>query len=201
MAVSKKRTLCNWVVSWNSAFFIEFLLERTSDKLWLVRLLHFGDFFWKTNNVSLLLSRKQLTGTSLAAQRLRIRLPMQGTQVQSLVREDPTRHGATKPMRHNYWACALQPVSHNYWSPRATTTEACAPRARTLQQREATAMRSPCTAMKSSSRSPQLEKACAQQRPNAAKNKLINKLKNQKKSQYIVSVWIQKQNETPAPFY
>ena len=23
--------------------------------------------------------------------------------------------GATKPMPHNYWACALEPVSHNYW--------------------------------------------------------------------------------------
>ena len=33
-------------------------------------------------------------------------------------------------------------------------------------------MRSPCTAMKSSPRSPQLEKACTQQRrPNAAKKK------------------------------
>ena len=38
-------------------------------------------------------------------------------------------------------------------------------------------MRSPHTAMKSSPRSPQLKKARAQQRrPNAAKNKLINKL-------------------------
>ena len=45
---------------------------------------------------------------------LRIRLPMQGTRVPSLVREDPTRRGATKPMRHNYWACALEPPSHNY---------------------------------------------------------------------------------------
>ena len=29
---------------------------------------------------------------------------MQGTQVQALVREDPTSHAATKPVRHNYWA-------------------------------------------------------------------------------------------------
>ena len=60
---------------------------------------------------------------SLVAQWLRIRLPTQGTRVQALVREDPTCRGATKPMRHNYWACALEPVSHNYWSPHATTTE------------------------------------------------------------------------------
>ena len=40
--------------------------------------------------------------TSLVVQWLRIRLPMQGTRVQALVREDPTGHGATKPVRHNY---------------------------------------------------------------------------------------------------
>ena len=40
--------------------------------------------------------------TSLVAQWLRIHLPMQGTRVQALVREDPTCHGATKPVRHNY---------------------------------------------------------------------------------------------------
>ena len=54
-------------------------------------------------------------GTSLMAQWLRICLPMQGTRVRSLVWEDPTCHGATKPVHHNYWACALEPASHNYW--------------------------------------------------------------------------------------
>ena len=53
--------------------------------------------------------------TSLVAQWLRIRLPMQGTRVRGLVWEDPTCRKATKPVRHNYWACALEPVSHNYW--------------------------------------------------------------------------------------
>ena len=55
-------------------------------------------------------------GTSLVAQWLRIRLPMQGTRVRALVWEDPTCRGATKPVRHNYWACALKPVSHSYWA-------------------------------------------------------------------------------------
>ena len=41
-------------------------------------------------------------GTSLAAQWLRIHLPMQGTQVRALVREDPTCCGATKPVCQNY---------------------------------------------------------------------------------------------------
>ncbi|XP_054939417.1 transmembrane protein 222-like isoform X1 [Physeter macrocephalus] len=40
--------------------------------------------------------------TSLVAQWLRICLPVQGTQVRSLVLEDTTCRGATKPLRHNY---------------------------------------------------------------------------------------------------
>ena len=55
-------------------------------------------------------------GASLVAQWLRIRLPMQGTRVRALVREDPTCRGATKPVHHNYWACALEPASHNCWA-------------------------------------------------------------------------------------
>ena len=57
-----------------------------------------------------------MIGTSLVVQWLRIRLPMQGTRVQALVWEDLTCHRATKPMRHNYWACALEPVNHDYWA-------------------------------------------------------------------------------------
>ena len=56
-------------------------------------------------------------GTSLVAQWLRICLPMQGTRVRALVREDPTCRATAKPMCHNYWACALEPACHNYWSP------------------------------------------------------------------------------------
>ena len=41
-------------------------------------------------------------GASLVVQWLRIRLPMQGTRVRALVREDPTCRGATKPVCHNY---------------------------------------------------------------------------------------------------
>ena len=44
----------------------------------------------------------ELLGASLVAQRLRICLPMQGTQVRALVWEDPTCCGATGPMSHNY---------------------------------------------------------------------------------------------------
>ena len=53
---------------------------------------------------SLLTLKKSFTlsGTSLVAQWLRIHLPRQGTQVRSLVWEDPTCRGATKPVCHNY---------------------------------------------------------------------------------------------------
>ena len=63
--------------------------------------------------------KNSLLGASLVAQWLRIRLPMQGTRVRALVREDPTCRRATKPVRHNYLACTLEPVSHNYGRPRA----------------------------------------------------------------------------------
>ena len=43
---------------------------------------------------------------SLVAQWLRICLLMQGTRVRALVWEDPTCRGATRPVSHNYWACA-----------------------------------------------------------------------------------------------
>ena len=41
---------------------------------------------------------------------------MQGTWVRALVQEDPTCCGATKPVSHNYSACAVEPTSHNYWA-------------------------------------------------------------------------------------
>ena len=49
-------------------------------------------------------------GTSLVAQWLRISLPMQATWDWALVQEGPTCRRATKPVSHNYWACALEPA-------------------------------------------------------------------------------------------
>ena len=45
---------------------------------------------------------------------LRIRLPVRGTWVRSLLWEDPTCLKAAKPMCHNYLAGALEPTSHTY---------------------------------------------------------------------------------------
>ena len=61
-----------------------------------------------------LLSFLKNWGASLVVCSLRICLPMQGTQVQSLAREEPTCHGATKSEHHNSWSpCTLQSVLCN----------------------------------------------------------------------------------------
>ena len=93
---------------------------------------------------------------SLVAQRLRVRLPVQGTRVRALVWEDPT-------CRRANWAREPQLLSLRVWSLCSAT-------------REAATVRGPHTAMRSGPRLPQLEKALAQKRrPNTAKNKKINK--------------------------
>ena len=115
-------------------------------------------------------------GASLVAQWLRLCLPMQGTQVWALVWEDPTCCRATKPVCHNYWACALEPVSDDYWAhvPQLLKPTRLEPMLRNKRShRNEKPMH---TATKSSPRSPQLEKACVQQwKPNAAKNKINKK--------------------------
>ena len=61
-----------------------------------------NDFPLRMNMEKFQGEEKQGAGASLVAQWLRIRLPMQGTWVRALVREDPACRGATKPMHHNY---------------------------------------------------------------------------------------------------
>ena len=53
-------------------------------------------------SLCLVFLNQTVPGTSLVAQWLRIRLPMQETRVRALVQEDPTCHGATKPVHHTY---------------------------------------------------------------------------------------------------
>ena len=96
---------------------------------------------------------------------------MQGTWVQSLVREGPTCRRTTKPMRHNYWDCALEPMSHNNWArmPQLLKPTRLEPM---FSNKRSHCSESLHTATKSSPRLPQLEKARVQQRrPDTAKNK------------------------------
>ena len=51
--------------------------------------------------ISLVLRAKTMQKASLVVQGLRIRMPIQGTRIQSVVREDPTCLRATKPMSRN----------------------------------------------------------------------------------------------------
>ena len=53
-------------------------------------------------SVRMAIIKKSTNRASLVAQLLRICLPMLGTQVGALVQEDPTCHGATKPVNYNY---------------------------------------------------------------------------------------------------
>ena len=46
----------------------------------------------------------------------RIHLPMQGTRVQSLVWEDHTGHGETRPVHPKCWASAPEPTACSYWA-------------------------------------------------------------------------------------
>ena len=74
---------------------------------------------WTTREAPYSIFRNWDIGASLVVQWLGVGLPMQGTRVRALVWEDPTCRGVAEPMRHNYWACALESASHNYWSPHA----------------------------------------------------------------------------------
>ena len=76
-----------------------------------------GGLAWYLKSLEIHNKNKNKTrGTSLVAQWLRICLPKQGTRIQALVQEDPTCHRATKPVCHNYWACALEPAIHICWA-------------------------------------------------------------------------------------
>ena len=111
-------------------------------------------------------------GAFLVVQWLRIRLAMQRIPVQSLVWADPKCLRATKPMRHNHWACALKPGSHNYWAPSCSYTS---PRALepVLCNKKSHCSEKPCALqLEGSPLSLQLEKAHPHQgTPSTAKNK------------------------------
>ena len=78
---------------------------------------------------------------------------MLGTAVCSLVWEDPTGCEATRPVLHNYWACALEPWSWSFWSLWAY---------KPMLHNKKSPQRDPHVAMKSSLCSMQPEKACMQ---------------------------------------
>ena len=106
---TRKEIMSSYLMSSNNVFIIHHNNLCYLFRIWSVNsILH----MWSPHS-PIKISRE---GTSLVTQWLRIRLPMQGTWVRSLVGEDPTCRGATRPVSHNYWACALEPSSRNYWA-------------------------------------------------------------------------------------
>ena len=86
---------------------------------------------------------------------------MQGTRVWFLVQEVPTCYGATKPVRHNYWACTLETRSHNYWAHILQLLKPACSRAHALQQEKLLWWEACTLQLESSPSLLQLEKAHA----------------------------------------
>ena len=84
---------------------------------------------WKFKN------KKSDAWDSLAVQWLRIHLPMHRSWVSSLVQEDPTWQGKSKPMCHNYWAHTIEPTGCNYWPAGHSYWSLCAPESRCYNRR------------------------------------------------------------------
>ena len=118
---------------------------------------------------------KIIVGTSLVAQESACQC--RGHRFEPWSGKNPHARRATKPVRHNYWACALEPASHNYWArmPELLKPARLDP---VLHNKRSHRNEKPRPTMKSSPCSPQLEKTRLQQRrPNTAKNKLKKKKK------------------------
>ena len=113
---------------------------------------------------------KENIGVSLVAPWSIVRLSVQETQVQSMVGDDPTCHGATKPMYHNYWACAPEPGNCNCWAA-CHSCRAGVPWSLGSAAREATAIRSPhATTREKPLLTTTRARPMQQQRPNKVKN-------------------------------
>ena len=81
---------------------------------------------------------------------------MQKAQVQSLIQEDSTCQGTTKPVYDNYWACSLEPRSHSYCSP--SSPEPVQQGSSSQQQEKPPQWEAPILQLQSSPCSPKLEK-------------------------------------------
>ena len=113
---------------------------------------------------------------------LRICLAMQRTPVWSLVQEDPTCHGATKPVYHSYWASSLCARTAE---PCATTIEAHELRTHAPQQEKPLQWEA-CAPQDSSPHSSQVEKAHAQQwRLSPAQNR-SSQMENSRNKQFLI---------------
>ena len=99
-----------------------------------------------------------------------LRASLMATRVGSLVQDDPTCLRATKPMLHNYWACALGAQEPQLLSTGAATAEAHTPRACVPQQEKLLWCEACALQLESSSCSLQLKKSlCSNEDPASQK--------------------------------
>ena len=94
------------------------------------------------HHINKLRNKNHMIGASLVAQWLGVCLPVQGMRVRALIWEDPTCRGATRPVSHNYWACA---------------SGACAPQQERPRQWEARALRWRVAPLAATGESPRTE--------------------------------------------
>ena len=113
-------------------------------------------------------SQMKQQGTSPVVQWLRAHLPMHRTRIWSLVQEDPIWHRATKPRSRKI------PYATEQLSPRAATTESCAPRAYAPQQEkplqwEAHTLQTECSPSTRASPGSRRKTQCSQKERNKPK--------------------------------
>ena len=116
---------------------------------------------------------------------------MQKTQVRSLIRGDPTCHGAAKPVCHNCQACAPEPG--HVLSPRPQLLKPGYPRAHGPQQEKPSQQEACTPQLESGLHWPQLDKSCCSSE-NPAESKKIIKLK---KNFFFKCLWGHVPSEGP----
>ena len=87
-----------------------------------------------------------------------VNLPMQETLVPALAQEDSTCHGTTKPVRHSYWACALELRTCDNRAHVLQLQKPMHPRACALQPEKPLQWEAGIRGLESNPYSPQLEK-------------------------------------------
>ena len=148
------------LLSWHKSLFRsshKHLVEKTKQTFWPPQYLTGCISSLNIWNLTWLSYHQEMKKIGLPCWVKRICLAMQGIPVWSVIWNDPTYIGATKPARHSYWACSLKARELHLLCSWAAATEAHAPQQEKPVQWETTtrekpprltARESPCAAMK-----------------------------------------------------
>ena len=86
----------------NTSAFKQQVVNLNSGSTMIIKQLNYFNSVIPCGHLEILCLKLKTVSVPLVVQWLRIHLSMQGTPVWSLVWEDPTGHGATESMHHNY---------------------------------------------------------------------------------------------------